>query len=86
MNALPGQPVDIPLPPYLPLTLGYRGDARFVGFFWSPRVTSSLPPTASTPAPLSRGPTSGIAATALSHRYSRRSISAHPRKTGRTCF
>ena len=34
--ALPGQPVDIPMPPDLTLTLGYRGNARFVGFFWSP--------------------------------------------------
>ena len=33
---LPGQPVDIPMPPALTETLGYRGNARFVGFFWSP--------------------------------------------------
>jgi hypothetical protein len=33
---LPGQSVDLPLPPELVETLGYRGDARFVGFFWSP--------------------------------------------------
>jgi hypothetical protein len=35
-TSLPGQSVDLPLPPALPETLGYRGDARFVGFFWSP--------------------------------------------------
>jgi hypothetical protein len=34
--ALPGQQVDLPLPPELTATLGYRSDARFVGFFWSP--------------------------------------------------
>jgi hypothetical protein len=33
---LPGPPVDVPLPPELAETLGYRGGARFVGFFWSP--------------------------------------------------
>jgi hypothetical protein len=33
---LPGQPVDIPLVPDFCLTLGYRGDARFVGFYYSP--------------------------------------------------
>jgi hypothetical protein len=33
---LPGQRIDLPLPPDLTETLGYRGDARFVGFFWSP--------------------------------------------------
>ena len=32
----PGRAVDIPLPPELSQTLGYRGPARFVGFFWSP--------------------------------------------------
>lgn len=34
--ALPGRPVDLPLPPELCETLGYRGPARFAGFFWSP--------------------------------------------------
>jgi hypothetical protein len=34
--ALPGQPVDLPLPPALVETLGYSGNARFVGFFYSP--------------------------------------------------
>jgi hypothetical protein len=33
---LPGQRIDLPLPPDLTETFGYRGDARFVGFFWSP--------------------------------------------------
>lgn len=33
---LPGQRVDIPLPPELAETFGYGGEARFVGFFWSP--------------------------------------------------
>lgn len=33
---LPGQPVDLPLPPDLCLTLGYGGPARYVGFTWSP--------------------------------------------------
>jgi hypothetical protein len=28
---MPGEPVAIPLPPNLCATLGYRGDARFVG-------------------------------------------------------
>ena len=32
MTSLPGQPCDIPLPPDLCETFGYRGDARFVGF------------------------------------------------------
>lgn len=32
---LPGAMVDLPVPPDLSLALGYRGDARFVGFFWS---------------------------------------------------
>lgn len=35
-SPLPGQRVDIPIPPELTETFGYRGDARFVGFFWSP--------------------------------------------------
>jgi hypothetical protein len=35
-SPLPGQRVDIPLPPELTEALGYRGAARFVGFFWSP--------------------------------------------------
>jgi hypothetical protein len=35
-TSLPGQTVDLPIPPELPETLGYRGDACFVGFFWSP--------------------------------------------------
>jgi hypothetical protein len=35
-SPLPGQRVDIPLPPELAETFGYRGDARFVGFYWSP--------------------------------------------------
>src|SRR4051812_46005634 len=34
MTVLPGTAVDIPLPPALPLTFGYRGDARFVAFYW----------------------------------------------------
>ena len=35
-TSLPGLLVDLPLPPQLPETLGYRGNARFVGFYWSP--------------------------------------------------
>ena len=31
----PGHPIDIPLPPALTETLGYRNDARFVSFRWS---------------------------------------------------
>ncbi|MDY3551455.1 hypothetical protein R5W24_000531 [Gemmata sp. JC717] len=33
-TSLPGQRVDLPLPPDLCLTLGYRGNARFVAFSW----------------------------------------------------
>jgi hypothetical protein len=33
---MPGQPVDIPLPPAFTETLGFRGDARYVGFYYSP--------------------------------------------------
>jgi hypothetical protein len=33
---MPGQPVDLPLPPDFCLTLGFRGDARYVGFYYSP--------------------------------------------------
>src|SRR5215211_407783 len=36
MTGLPGTPVDLPLPPGLTVCLGYRGDARFVVFHWSP--------------------------------------------------
>lgn len=32
MTVLPGDPVAIPMPPKLCEALGYRGDARFVGF------------------------------------------------------
>lgn len=35
-HSLPGQKVDVPLPPSLCETLGYLGDARFVCFFFSP--------------------------------------------------
>jgi hypothetical protein len=35
-DPVPGEAVDIPLPPEFVETLGYRGSARFVGFFWSP--------------------------------------------------
>jgi hypothetical protein len=35
-SPLPGQRIDIPLPPNVTETFGYRGEARFVGFFWSP--------------------------------------------------
>jgi hypothetical protein len=33
---LPGQAVDVPVPPDLAEAFGYRGQARFVGFCWSP--------------------------------------------------
>jgi hypothetical protein len=33
---LPGTPVDLPLPPDLAETFGYRGKARYVSFAWSP--------------------------------------------------
>lgn len=33
---LPGTPIDLPLPPELAEAFGYSGDARFVGFYWSP--------------------------------------------------
>ncbi len=33
---LPGAPIDLPLPPDVTAAFGYRGDARFVGFYWSP--------------------------------------------------
>jgi hypothetical protein len=33
---LPGQRVDVPLPPELTETFGYRGDARYVAFYHSP--------------------------------------------------
>ena len=33
---VPGTRVDLLLPPDLCLALGYRGDCRFAGFFWSP--------------------------------------------------
>lgn len=35
-TSLPGQKVDIPLPPATVETFGFRGEARFVGFFFSP--------------------------------------------------
>lgn len=35
-TSLPGQKVDLPLPPDTVETFGYRGDARFVGFFFTP--------------------------------------------------
>lgn len=35
-SPLPGTPVDIPLLPELAETFGYRGDARYVGFYWTP--------------------------------------------------
>jgi hypothetical protein len=34
--ALPGTPVDLPLPPALSETFGYRGQARYVALSWSP--------------------------------------------------
>ena len=34
--SLPGQHVDVPLPPELAETFGYRGDARYVAFYHSP--------------------------------------------------
>lgn len=33
--SLPGQPIDLPLPPALTECLGYAGNARFVSFRWS---------------------------------------------------
>ena len=33
--SLPGQPIDLPLPPELTECLGYTGNARFVSFRWS---------------------------------------------------
>src|SRR5580693_660228 len=36
MTDMPGQPVDLPLPPELVQTFGYGGNARYVGFHWSP--------------------------------------------------
>ena len=33
---MPGQPIDLPLPPGLIETFGHLGDARYVGFHWSP--------------------------------------------------
>jgi hypothetical protein len=36
MTDLPGRRLDLPLPPALAETFGYRGEARFVGFSWSP--------------------------------------------------
>ena len=32
----PGIPLNLPFPSELAETFGYRGDARFVGFYWSP--------------------------------------------------
>src|SRR5271155_430829 len=34
-QAMPGTPVDLPLPPEICETFGYRGKSRFVGFHWS---------------------------------------------------
>jgi hypothetical protein len=36
MTELPGEPVAVPLPSEIDRVFGYRGDARFVGFCWSP--------------------------------------------------
>lgn len=36
MTDLPGEPVDIPVPPNLCDALGVRSDARFIGFEYSP--------------------------------------------------
>jgi hypothetical protein len=36
MTDMPGDLVAIPLPPNLCEALGYRGDARFVGFYFTP--------------------------------------------------
>jgi hypothetical protein len=33
---LPGQPVDLPLPPEVDRAFGYHGQARYVAFHWSP--------------------------------------------------
>jgi hypothetical protein len=38
---MPGQPVDIPLPPAVVETFGCRSDARFVGFYYPPRSETS---------------------------------------------
>ncbi len=33
---MPGTPIDLPIPPDLCQALGYRGDARYVSFYFSP--------------------------------------------------
>lgn len=33
--SLPGQPIDLAIPPVLAQALGYHGDARFVSFRWT---------------------------------------------------
>ena len=35
-NPLPGQAIDLPMPPELAETIGCRGQARYMAFSWSP--------------------------------------------------
>lgn len=59
---LPGRRVDIPLPPELAETFGYRGDARFVAFCHSPAGDEVI---------CTDGPTTGSGATWAFQAYRR---------------